>query len=53
MLRGSLRSNFRQTLTSSYRLPSNTSNSGVGYYAPAARTTLNPRVLSYVDPLVS
>jgi hypothetical protein len=31
-----------QTLTSSYKLPSNTSHSGVGCYAPAARTTLNP-----------
>ena len=30
-----------QTLTSSYKLSSNTSHSGVGYYAPAARTTLN------------
>jgi hypothetical protein len=29
-------------LTSSYKL--NTSHSGVGYYAPAARTTLNPCV---------
>jgi hypothetical protein len=49
----SLRPNFRQTLTSSYKLSSNTSHSGVGYYAPAARTTLNPRVLSCVDPPVS
>jgi hypothetical protein len=32
---------------------SNTSHSGVGYYAPAARTTLNPRVLPCVDPPVS
>jgi hypothetical protein len=40
-------------LASSYKLPSNTSHSGVGYYAPAARTTLNPRVLSCVDPPVS
>jgi hypothetical protein len=47
-----LRPNSRQTLLSSYKLPSNTSHSGVGYYAPAARTTLNPRVLSCVDPLV-
>jgi hypothetical protein len=31
-------------LASSYKPPSNTSHSGVGYYAPAARTTLNPRV---------
>jgi hypothetical protein len=30
-----------QTLTSSYELSSNTSHSGVGCYAPAARTTLN------------
>jgi hypothetical protein len=47
-----LRPNSRQTLSSSYKLPSNTSHSGVGY-APAARTTLNPRVLSCVDPPVS
>jgi hypothetical protein len=47
------RPNSRQTLSSSYKLPSNTSHSGVGYYAPAARTTLNPRVLSCVDPPVS
>jgi hypothetical protein len=32
---------------------SNTSHNGVGYYAPVARTTLNPRVLPCVDPLVS
>jgi hypothetical protein len=40
------RSNLRltQTLTSSYKLSSNTSHSGVGCYAPAARTTLNPYV---------
>jgi hypothetical protein len=40
------RSNLRltQTLTSSYKLSSNTSHSGVGCYAPAARTTLNPCV---------
>jgi hypothetical protein len=31
-------------LASSYRLSSNTSHSGVGYYAPATRTTLNPCV---------
>jgi hypothetical protein len=31
-------------LTSSYKLTSNTSHSGVGCYAPVARTTLNPRV---------
>jgi hypothetical protein len=36
-----LRPSFTQTLTSSYKLPSNTSHSGVGCYAPAARTTLN------------
>jgi hypothetical protein len=48
-----LRPSSRQTLSSSYKLPSNTSHSGVGYYAPAARTTLNPRVLSCVDPPVS
>jgi hypothetical protein len=48
-----LRPSFRQTLTSSYKLPSNTSHSGVEYYALAARTTLNPRVLSCVDPPVS
>jgi hypothetical protein len=33
-----------QTLTNSYKLSSNTSQSGVGCYAPAARTTLNPCV---------
>jgi hypothetical protein len=49
----SLRPNFRQTLTSSYKLPSNTSHSGVGYYALVARTTLNPRVLACIDPPVS
>jgi hypothetical protein len=37
-----LRSHLR--LTSSYKLTSNTSHSGVEYYAPAARTTLNPCV---------
>jgi hypothetical protein len=31
-------------LASSYKLTSNTSHSGVGYYAPVARTTLNPCV---------
>jgi hypothetical protein len=31
-------------LASSYKPSSNTSHSGVGCYAPAARTTLNPRV---------
>jgi hypothetical protein len=35
-----------QTLTSSYELSSNTSHSGVGCYAPAARTTLDPCVFS-------
>jgi hypothetical protein len=34
-----LRSHLR--LASSYKLTSNTSHSGVGYYPPAARTTLN------------
>jgi hypothetical protein len=37
-----LRSHLR--LASSYKLTSNISHSGVGYYAPAARTTLNPCV---------
>jgi hypothetical protein len=37
-----LRSHLR--LASSYKLTSNTSHSGVGFYAPAARTTLNPCV---------
>jgi hypothetical protein len=37
-------------LASSYRLSSNTSHSGVGYYAPAARTTLNPCVLLCSTP---
>jgi hypothetical protein len=36
------RDRLTQTLTSSYKLSSNTSHSGVGCYAPAARTTLNP-----------
>jgi hypothetical protein len=40
-------------LANSYKLSNNTTHSGVGYYAPAARTTLNPRVLSCVDPPVS
>jgi hypothetical protein len=44
---------LNHTLTSSYKLSSNTSHSGVGYYAPAARTTLNPRVLSCVHPPIS
>jgi hypothetical protein len=34
-----------QTLTSSYKLSRNTPHIGVGCYAPAARTTLNPCVL--------
>jgi hypothetical protein len=40
-------SNLRltQTLTSSYKLSNNASHSGVGCYAPVARTTLNPCVL--------
>jgi hypothetical protein len=38
----SFRSHLR--FASSYKLTSNTSHSGVGYYAPAARTTLNPCV---------
>jgi hypothetical protein len=37
-----LRSHLR--LANSYKLTRNTSHSGVGYYAPAARTTLNPYV---------
>jgi hypothetical protein len=37
-----LRSHFR--LAYSYKLTSNTSHSGVWYYAQAARTTLNPSV---------
>jgi hypothetical protein len=32
------------SLASSYKLTGNTSHSGVGYYAPAARITLNPCV---------
>ena len=32
---------------------SNRTHSGVGYYAPAARTTLNPRVLLCVHPLAT
>jgi hypothetical protein len=36
-----------QTLTSSYKLTSNTSHSGVGCYARVARTTLNPCVLVF------
>jgi hypothetical protein len=38
------RDRLTQTLTSSYKLSSNTSHSGVGCYAPATRTTLNPCV---------
>jgi hypothetical protein len=37
-------------LASSYKPSSNTSHSGVGYYAPAARTTLNPRVFLCTTP---
>jgi hypothetical protein len=39
-----IQSRLTQTLTSSYKLSSNTSHSGVGCYAPAARTILNPCV---------
>jgi hypothetical protein len=48
-------SNLRltQTLTSSYKLSSNTSHSGVGCYAPAARTTLNPCVFFPLFQLTS
>jgi hypothetical protein len=37
-------------LASSYKPSSNTSHSGVGYYAPMARTTLNPRVFLATAP---
>jgi hypothetical protein len=37
-------------LTSSYKPSSNTSHSGEGYYAPTARTTLNPRVFLCTAP---
>jgi hypothetical protein len=37
-------------LASSYKLSSNTTHSGVGYYAPAARTTLNPYVFLSSSP---
>jgi hypothetical protein len=37
-------------LASSYKLSSNTSHSGVGYYAPAAQTTLNPCVFLCSSP---
>jgi hypothetical protein len=37
-------------LASSYKLSSNTSHSGVGYYAPAARTTLNSCVFLCSSP---
>jgi hypothetical protein len=37
-------------LASSHKLSSNTSHSGVGYYAPAARTTLNPCVFLCSSP---
>jgi hypothetical protein len=39
-----------QRLTSSYKPSSNTSHSGVAYYALAARTTLNPRVFLSTAP---
>jgi hypothetical protein len=38
-------------LASSYKLSSNTFQSRVGYYAPAARTTLNPCVFLCTTPL--
>jgi hypothetical protein len=38
-------------LASSYKPSSNTSHSGVGYYAPAARTTINPCVFLCTAPL--
>jgi hypothetical protein len=41
-------SNLR--LASSYKPSSNTSHSGVGYYAPVARTTLNPCVFLSTAP---
>jgi hypothetical protein len=41
-------SNLR--LASSYKPPSNTSHSGVGYYALTAGTTLNPRVFLCTAP---
>ena len=37
-------------LASPYKPSSNTSHSGVGYYAPADRTTLNPRVFLCTAP---
>jgi hypothetical protein len=37
-------------LASSYKLSSNTPHSAVGYYAPAARTTLNPCVFLCTAP---
>jgi hypothetical protein len=37
-------------LASSYKPSSNTSHSGVGYYASAAQTTLNPRVFLSTAP---
>jgi hypothetical protein len=40
-----------QTLTSSYKLSSNTSHSGVGCYAPVARTILNPCAFLCFFPL--
>ena len=43
-----LRTHLR--LANSYKLTSNTSHSGVGYYAPVARTTLNPCVFLSSSP---
>jgi hypothetical protein len=43
-LQGASNLRLTQRLTSSYKLSSNTSHSGVGCYASAARTTLNPCV---------
>jgi hypothetical protein len=37
-------------LASLYKLSSNTTHSGIGYYAPAARTTLNPCVFLSSSP---
>jgi hypothetical protein len=37
-------------LASSYKPSDNTSHSGVGYYTPVARTTLNPRVFLCTAP---
>jgi hypothetical protein len=46
--RGGMRRNLR--LASSYNPSSNTSHNAVGYYALAARTTLNPRVFLSTAP---